>query len=190
MPHSFAFFDDREGRTHFVGEPRNTGSTAREAVLVVVRLFNRQGQFVGSTSAPLMLDVVAPGQSSPFNAVLAPPAPDWQSYALDFRCNVPGITNGTPYSDLQVTSDKGQAGSNSTYTVSGEIKNTGKDRAQAVQAIIVLYDVNGWVINARAMDAEPAEIGAGASATFKVELETAGHTVAKYSVYVQGDLGK
>ncbi|MGB8645913.1 MAG: FxLYD domain-containing protein [Anaerolineae bacterium] len=190
MPHSFAFFTDRQDKTHFVGEPRNTGNAARESVLVVIRLFNRQGQYLGATSAPLMRNVIPPAESAPFNAVLEPPAPDWQSYTLEFRCNVPGIATGTPYTDLAVTSDKGQVGSNSTYTVTGEIKNTGKEKAQAVQAIVVLYDVNGWVINAHAVDADPSQVTAGATATFKVDFETVPHPVAKYTVYVQGEVAR
>ncbi len=185
MPQWFGFFDDKNGNTHFVGEARNKGSSTRQGVTVVIRLFNRTSQYVGVTAAPLMRDVIQSGQSSPYHAVLTQPAPDWQSYSLEFRCSPNNAQQNTAYDGLEASS-QGKIGPGSAYTIAGEVKNTGKETAHGVQVIAVLYDSNGWVINALRTGVDTTTLAPGASSTFKVGFDDVGHPVTTYNVYVQG----
>ncbi len=185
MPHPFSFFQDSSGRTHFVGEARNASSETKRRVTVVVKLFNASAQYVGYTSAPLLLDSVPPGQSSPFNVVLGANGPGWQSYSISFECSPPSAFPEVPYTNLQITSKTTRADKTAPYAIGGEVKNTGKSKAHAVQVIAVLYDANGWVINAAAANSQTPDLAPGAAAPFQIAFDTLPHPVADYNLYVQ-----
>jgi hypothetical protein len=185
VPQWFGSFVDPAGIAHFVGEGKNTSGQARSGASAVIQLFNAQSQYVGLTTAPLLLDTVPPGKTSPYNAVLPKDFPAWQSYSVTFDCAPPNAKQDKPYTDLEIVSQTVMTGKTAPYAVAGTIRNSGEGAAKTVQVIGVLYDENGWVINAVRVNAQPEDLNRGQEATFEIDFDTLVRPVAKYTILYQ-----
>ena len=141
------------------------------------------GRLVGTT--PLLLDTVPPGKTSPYNAALPQDFPAWQSYSVTFDCAPPNAKQDKAYTDLEIVSQTVATGKTAPYGIAGTIRNTGSGTAATVQVIGVLYDENGWVINARRVDAQPETLSAGEQASFEVDFDTVKRPVTKYNLLFQ-----
>ena len=70
------------GELAVIGEVQNTGTAALEYVEIVGTFYDEEGVIVWTESTYLDLEIVEPGQSSPFRLLLSVPAADVASYRI------------------------------------------------------------------------------------------------------------
>ncbi len=70
------------GELAVIGEVQNTGAAALEYVEIVGTFYDEEGVIVWTESTYLDLEIVEPGQSSPFRMLLSVPAADVASYRI------------------------------------------------------------------------------------------------------------
>lgn len=173
------------GELTVLGEVVNAGAVDLERVVAQIALYDAADRLLASQSTTVALDVLAPGQRSPF-AVLFTQAPErYASYQATVLSAVPAYV-GTRQRELEpvdVTLDQSTAG---LARLSGRVRNTGAVEAFDVSVVATLYDPLGRVVGTRSMATDPPVIAfGGGEAAFQIELVPAG-PVASYTVQVQG----
>ena len=109
-----------------------------------------------------MLDILLPGQRSPFALTLPKPAGLWE-YSLRITARP---TLEQPLAGLEVVYSRADEDDAGFYHVRGEVENTGSRTAERVQIIVTLYDRWGKIINAGFVYSEPQSIRPGEKAAF------------------------
>jgi hypothetical protein len=173
------------GELTVLGEVVNTSSVDLERVAVEIALYDQADRVLARQQATAALDVLAPGQRSPF-AVLFTQAPEQvAAFQAAVLSAVPAYV-GTMQRNLEpvdVTLDLRSAG---LAIVSGKVRNTGDVEAVDVVAVATLYDPLGRVVGTRSMASDPPAVAfGGGEAEFQIEIVPAG-PVLTYTVQVQG----
>lgn len=173
------------GELTVLGEVVNASASDLEQVVVQIALYDDADRLLASQSTTVALDVLAPGQRSPF-AVLFTQAPErYASYQATVLSAVPAYV-GTRQRQLEpvdVTLD--QQSTAGMARLSGRLRNNGAVEAFDVSVVATLYDPLGRVVGTRSMAADPPVIAfGGGEATFQIELVPAG-PVSSYTVQVQ-----
>jgi len=172
------------GELTVLGEVVNASASDLEQVVVQIALYDDADRLLASQATTVALDVLAPGQRSPF-AVLFTQAPErYASYQATVLSAVPAYL-GTRQRQLEpvaVTLDQSTTG---MARLSGRLRNNGAVEAFDVSVVATLYDPLGRVVGTRSMAADPPVIAfGGGEATFQIELVPAG-PVSSYTVQVQ-----
>ena len=173
------------GELTVLGEVVNASSRDLEQMVVQIALFDEADRVLASQSAGVELDVLAPGQRSPF-AVLFTQAPErYASYQAAVVSAAPAYV-GSMQRDLEpvgVTLEQQTAG---LATLTGRVRNTGDVEAFDVVVVATLYDPLGRVIGTRSLVSEPSVVAAGGGeAGFSIEIVPAG-PVSNYIVQALG----
>lgn len=173
------------GELTVLGEVVNASASDLEQVVVQIALYDDADRLLASQSTTVALDVLAPGQRSPF-AVLFTQAPErYASYQATVLSAVPAYV-GTRQRQLEpvdVTLD--QQSTAGMARLSGRLRNNGVVEAFDVSVVATLYDPLGRVVGTRSMAVDPPVIAfGGGEATFQIELVPAG-PVSSYTVQVQ-----
>ncbi|HNS01747.1 MAG TPA: FxLYD domain-containing protein [Anaerolineae bacterium] len=172
------------GELTVLGEVVNASASDLEQVVVQIALYDDADRLLASQSTTVALDVLAPGQRSPF-AVLFTQAPErYASYQATVLSAVPAYlgTRQRQLEPVDVTLDQSTTG---MARLSGRLRNNGAVEAFDVSVVATLYDPLGRVVGTRSMAADPPVIAfGGGEATFQIELVPAG-PVSSYTVQVQ-----
>jgi hypothetical protein len=173
------------GELTVLGEVVNASSVDLERVMVEIALFDQADRLLASQPAMTALDVLAPGQRSPF-AVLFTQAPEQvATFQATVLSAVPAYV-GTMQRNLEpvdVTLDLRSAG---LAIVSGKVRNPGDVEAVDVVVVATLYDPLGRVVGTRSMASDPPAVAfGGGEAAFQIEIVPAG-PVLTYTVQIQG----
>ena len=135
-----------------VGEVQNVGSNVITSVTLSGIAYNSTGQIQNTADFPAFGTNLLPGQISPFYLDFAP----FTSVTKDdtYVSNVTSVTvsvavvsntNETQYSGL-ATSDVTSSNSSGTFTVSGNVQNTGDETIGNVWVLATFYNATGWVL--------------------------------------------
>jgi hypothetical protein len=135
-----------------VGEVQNVGSNVIASVTLSGIAYNSTGQIQNTADFPAFGTNLLPGQISPFYLDFAP----FTSVTKDdtYVSNVTSVTvsvavisntNKTQYSGL-ATSDVTSSNSSGTFTVSGNVQNTGDETIGNVWLLSTFYNATGWVL--------------------------------------------
>lgn len=173
------------GELTVLGEVVNTSNVDLERVVVEIALFDQADRLLARQQASAALDVLAPGQRSPF-AVLFTQAPEQMAtYQATVLSAAPAYV-GTMQRDLEavgVTLDQPSAG---LATLKGRVRNTGAVEAVDVIVVATLYDPLGRVVGTRSVASDPPAVAfGGGEASFQIEIVPAG-PVFTYTVQAQG----
>ena len=137
-----------------VGEVQNVGSNVLGYVLVNGFAYNSSGAIVDTASAPLFVVDMLPGQKAPFYLDFTP-----ENSVTQDQSWVPSVTNvtvavsyvndttQTMYSGLTIpTGSISASDSSGTYTVSGNVENTGDQTTGYVWVVATFYNASGTVV--------------------------------------------
>ena len=72
---SHSSYVDNFGYFHLVGEVENVGSQNTETNKITATFFDNEGNVVVTASCYTYLDILKPGQNSPFEIILSAPPP-------------------------------------------------------------------------------------------------------------------
>ena len=167
------------------GEIVNGTGTALEQAGVTVKLLDDNGQVLAQEQAYVGVDLLRDGAKAPFAIRFAAPPQSFSSYQAIPWKGVQGYV-GSYYQDLAVRDAAGSGERYATYTVTGNVANTGPEDAVEVTVTVTLYDALGRVIGMRRAVPEHNVILRGGQTTFTIELTPAGGPVARFEAVALG----
>ena len=181
-----------------VGEVQNVGSNVIASVTLSGIAYNSTGQIQNTADFPAFGTNLLPGQISPFYLDFAP----FTSVTKDdtYVSNVTSVTvsvavvsntNVTQYSGL-ATSGVTSSDSSGTFTVSGNVQNTGDETIGNVWVLATFYNATGWVlgVNETSYLDPSGSLGSGDSVQFVATpvddpAELVNGEIANYSLLIQ-----
>jgi hypothetical protein len=178
------WYVDDVGCLSFVGVVKNTGTVSLEYVKPIVVLRDAQGAVIASEFTFADLDVIEPGEMSPFILVFIDDVDGWTDYEVTVEAEE--ALYSEPYKDLEIISHSGRADEQADYVVQGEVKNTGSEDAVFVGISAAFYDAdNNVVATVYAFTTDHTVVAGGTSPFEIIVYETAGE-IDHYELYLQG----
>lgn len=161
---------DSAGLDHVVGEIVDSGSTDVNAAILDVNLLDSGGNVLDTVQASMLLDRIAPGERSPFDAPFSPPA-GYSSYSVGVLL-VSGSTLAPDHAFT--TALTGTTTSNGVTFLTGTITNDNTTTVRNAQAFVTLLDASGTVVGEAVGPANTngtSDLAPGQQATFDAPLD-------------------
>lgn len=188
---SHSSYLDTTGSFKVVGEVRNVGSDNLSYVRLTATFYDSSNTVVGTDFTFSDIDILVPGQKSPFELFLLD---DAASASVDHYVVVVSdynVTTEQPYRDFEILSHTSSITSSGWYRVVGEVENTGSQSATWVRVDGTFYDAAGGVVACDFTFTDPDNLDAGQIAPFELTVlnETLSASIASYELQVQGSCG-
>ena len=170
---------------HIAGEVINEGSSNADFIEVTARLLSSSNQQVGTESSYTLLDILAPGEKSPFHLVFAPPT-NYHHYPLSVTAT---DTAEAPNHNFTVRVTNTSTDADGDRHINGEVTNNNETRAEAVQVVFTFYNAEGGVVEAEVafpetLDFEPA-LDPGETAPFELILTSEARSYATFAAVAE-----
>ncbi|GAC1441717.1 MAG: hypothetical protein NVSMB55_10240 [Mycobacteriales bacterium] len=166
------------------GELQNTGADPSGQVAVSVTWLDAAGHALGPASSLTnsTLDVLGPGDRSPFTHAVTPPA-GWKSYTLTAS---PGATQEALNHNFTVTVTSRTTDVDGFHHLVGTVVNNNSVGADAVAVVATLYDSSGRADD-QAIETMPAgtTLAPGASRSFDAISDASGRPFASLAITAQ-----
>lgn len=159
---SHSTYVDTFGYLHVVGEVENIGTNNTEQNQVTVTFVDTEGNPTVSASTYSYLDIISPGQRSPFEIVFSS-SPNVTNYKIELSWQ---IATRVPYSGIEVIGDSLQLVEKNWGQLVGEVKNNGNQEANRVIIVATFYDKLGRIIGAGFTKAKILPIKPGETSSF------------------------
>lgn len=147
-----------------VGEVRNDSNLDVGQTDIAVMFYDVAGAIIGTASGTTMLDVIPPGEKSPFIITLTRPA-GLASHSLRAVGRPVVPEQG---SQLTVTDVKRFEDDAGFFHVKGTIENVGSTTARRVKVGVVIYNRDNRVINVGFTYTNPPKLVPGQTASYEV----------------------
>ena len=186
----FSYVDETKVM-HVLGEIRNESDTAMKNILITISFYDRQGNLLDEFQRVPALQVINPGESSPFEILYV----DSQTVDMvaNFTMSATGQETEPKEKQLKIISSNSRMDLLGTYYINAAARNEGQETATNVIMIATLYDRDGRVVaigNALA-EAGPgsSNMTAGSQAPFGISITEKLQTykTARYSLVVDSD---
>ena len=172
------------GSLWVLGEVLNTGAETLEQVRVGVRLLDGQGATLAVEDGQALLNLVSPGDVSPFAIHFAQAPREFANYQIFPVRAVPAFEGGY-YRDLVVENVTHEGERYAAYTVSGLVRNPGSAEATDVQVVLTAYDPLDRVVASRKIVPDHNVVAVGGETTFTAILVPLGGPVERVRVVAQ-----
>ncbi|MEA3337391.1 MAG: FxLYD domain-containing protein [Chloroflexota bacterium] len=162
-----------------VGELRNDMSSNARFVVAVGTFYDNNGDIWRADQNTTMLQVLAPGQRSPFKLAAVEPD-EIASYVVEprgFPTTVQADADLTIVTSAATIQDE-------TLLVSGQVRNDGSDLANDVRVVISLYSSSGHILNADFVQMNT--LAAGAVQPFEVTFSHGWQGYDHFELQTQG----
>ncbi len=178
---SLDYLDDMNN-IFIVGEVRNDARTNAAQARVEITFYGDEGEMLSKATAETLIDILRPGQRSPF--LFSGPRPaGMKEYSLRATSH---STTEQPQAGLEVVYSTGDEDEVGFYHVVGEVENNGERTVWRAQAVCTLYDEWDDIVNAGFAYTEPRRIAPGERATFDCSFAYFPH-VTGHAVQVERD---
>lgn len=127
---------------HIVGEVKNTGVSNVQLVKIVATYYDGAGQIIGSNYGFTTLNILVPGQRSPFD-MTSLPIPNLARYDLA----VSAEQTATQPPAVRVNSVDQYVDTGGLNHVTGKVHSNAPTPVQRVQVVVSWYDATGKLIN-------------------------------------------
>jgi hypothetical protein len=174
---------------HVLGEVENTGDAPVSSVSITAITYDQTNTTIGTYSTLADLEVLLPGEKSPFDVVLP--------YGSDLSYVVYNYSLSLTFSAADSIPRQLEIVSNTSYTdsfsgilyVTGNITNLGPATTTHARVIATFYDSNGSVVGVDDEYSQPHDIPPNVNASFTVSLldETLVPLVANYGLTAESD---
>jgi len=169
---------------HIVGEVLNNTETNIEFVKVIATYYDQLGQVIGTDFTYTKLDILIPGQRSPFDVNSSPyTLPLLDSYKIQVSYQT---TLDAPFSGLTILSHTASIDAYGSHRIVGEIKNTSGMTAEFVEIVATYYDSSGVVIGTEFTYTTLDELAPGQVSSFEISSWPREIQPASYSLQAQG----
>lgn len=167
-----------------VGEVQNTGNKNVEFVKIVATFYDANNNVVGTGYTYTDIDILVPGQKSPFEISSYPQKLNVDHYDLqvDYK-----VTSETPYRDVTILSHSSYI-SHDYYYIVGEVQNVGDKTIEFVKIVATFYNGQGIVVGKSFTYTEIDEIAPGQKSPFELTSyprKASEISVDHYSLQVQ-----
>jgi hypothetical protein len=184
---SSSHYIDGIGYMRVVGEVKNTGTVAQEYVGVEATFNDSQGTVLATTFDYTFLEVLKPGQSSPFEIYLL----DVSKVALvdSYVLETSSTDSSEVPADISITSSALYKPLSWLLLVFGEIKNNEDTCQEYVEVVATFYDASGVVCALAKTRTFVHLVEPGGVTPFELDLidESRIALVESYSLEVQSD---
>lgn len=157
-------FTDEFNTLHLVGEVRNDSNVDVGQTDIAITFYDSAGAAIGTANGQTILDVIPPGETSPFLITLSRPD-GLESYSVRAVAR-PVTPQLTPQlTVVQVKRFEDEAG---FFHVKGVIENSGSIVARRAKVAAVIYGRGGTVINVGFTYLNPPALAPGERASYEV----------------------
>ncbi len=179
------WYTDSIGTLYFIGIIKNSGNVDLEFTEAIATLRDDSGTLVGSASSFSTLDIIRPGEISPFKILFLNTPANWTKYEIVVQGQEASFLSS--YRDFEIVSSQGKTADFGVYTIVGEVKNIGNKDAEFVEIIAIMYDANGKIIGTESTFAKLDKVVAGSTSPFEVlVLSIADGAIDHYDLIVEG----
>lgn len=134
-------YTDDIGWDHIIGVVENISDQPLEFVEIIATLYDDGNNVVGTGFTYTDLDVLLPGERSPFN-IADDKWGNWTSYNLQFQSD---IARKTPNRNLIARNHRSYVDDIGWFHVEGEVENMGGEPAEFVMIVVTLYNASGEI---------------------------------------------
>lgn len=173
------------GNLWVLGEVRNGADAPLEQVRVNASLLDAEGKTVASRDELVELDLIEPGERSPFALLFDAPHPQFDRYQIFVSQAVPAYV-GSYYRDLEINRLETSVERFASYMVNGTILNTGPEEAVSVQVVLTGYDSVGRVVATRKIVPDYNVVPRGGETNFSAILTPLGGPIDHVEAVAQG----
>lgn len=186
----FSYVDETK-IMHVLGEIRNDSDSAMRNILINISFYDREGNILDQYQRVPTLQVINPGDSSPFEILYLDP--ETVDNVANFTMTAQGEDTELKEKQLEIISSNSRLDVLGTYYINAAARNNGQEDADNAIMIATLYDRDGRVIAIGQALAEAgrgsSNITAGSDAPFGIvitdKLQT--YKTAQYSLVVDSD---
>jgi hypothetical protein len=157
-------FTDEFNTLTIAGEVRNDSNLDIGQADIAVTFYDAARTVIGTTSGKTMLEVIPPGENSPFLITLTRP-PGLASYSLRAVARPVPPKRNAQLSVIEVRRFEDDAG---FFHVKGIIENVGSIVVKRAKVAAIIYGRDGGVINVGFTYATPPTLAPGEQATYDV----------------------
>jgi len=158
---------DEVGALHLVGEVHNDTAQSVDQIRVRVTFYDEAGKALETIAGSALLDVLTPGQLSPFVIVWENP-PEWKRYSLRASARP---TTQRPQEGLTLVHSYARLDDSGLYHVVGTVRNDGLIAADHARVVVSLYDSFGKIANAGFAYVQPTHMPPGTLGRFDCVFE-------------------
>jgi hypothetical protein len=163
-----------------IGVVKNTTSQPLEYIQIISSFYDSDGNYLANDYSYTMLDVLLPGESSPFS-LATDDITEFEKYDYTAQAN---IADETPVRNIEVVNQRGYFDGD-WYTVSGQVKNNNTFPVEYVEIIITGYDTNKKVILVDYTYAELDALQSGQISPFEASTDEYLGEIDSYTVQTQ-----
>jgi peptide/nickel transport system substrate-binding protein len=186
--HNQSSYVDETKIMHVLGEIRNDSDSAMGNILINITFYDRDGNILDQYQRVPALQVINPGDSSPFEILYLDPGT--VDNVANFTMTAQGEDTELKEKQLEIISSNSRLDVLGTYYINAAARNNGQEDADNAIIIATLYDKDGRVIAIGQALAEArrgsSNITAGSDAPFGIvitdKLQT--YKTAQYSLVV------
>ena len=171
-----------------VGEVENQGVENIEDLKILATFYDEQETVIGADYAYAKIDILVPGQTSPFS--LSNYGQEGITKKIkNYRLCAEGIiTSKGPYRELQIITHNPEVDElRGEYIVRGEVKNAGEIDATYVNVVATFYDSDGRIVAYESTYIDPRDLNSSQTESFRIALwnEELITKVVSYNLQVQ-----
>ena len=175
-------FTSEAGYYTIVGEVKDNLGTNVENVKIVATFYDSSNTVIETSYAYTEIDILKPGQKSPFELSSYPAFLSPASYKLSVEYD---LTQDQPFQGLMILNQTASI-SNGYHITVGEVKNNGTSKSTDVMIVGTYYNSAGTVIGTSWMYTELNEINAGGTSPFELCSCPLKINPATYELQIQG----
>jgi hypothetical protein len=169
------------GYFYIVGEIENKLPHNLEFVKIVATYYDDNNEVLGTSFTYTELDILGPGQKSPFELSNYPDNFIPSSYKVQASYQ---ITSSTPYDGLSINSYRSSV-DGGYYKVVGEVENNGDRTVDFVKLVATFYDDSNEVIGTSFTYTDLDTIAPGDTSPFELTTYPQKINPARYDIQVQ-----
>jgi len=181
------FYETPVGSLWCLGEIVNTNDISLTNIQVRVVLFNATGEAVVETDGFVAVELLAPGERSPFGILFTNPPAEWASSQISVVRGEGAGELASLFTTIAVAETNGQM-TDGLFRTTGTIQNTGPAlAAESAQVIITTYDTQGLVTGYRQGQVTlDGPLVPGASTPFEMVFTVHGGPPADFRIIALG----
>jgi len=179
-------YETPAGSFWMLGSVTNQNAEPVERIAVEATLLDEDGRVLARGQAAATLEVVAPGEKSPFAVLFRSVDGPFSTYRVEVLSADVLQHQGRFYLDFAIPSHGGKEAAAGALEVSGTVANTG-DAIAACSVVLVAYDAAGRIVAVREIATDPPILGPGEEGAFRDLVVSLGEPIARYTVQAQGE---
>lgn len=172
-------YEDSYG-ANIIGVVTNDGSVPLEYVQIVSSVYGANDAFLDSDYTFTMLDVLLPGEWSPFSLSIRDPG-DFRTF--DYQAQWQEASS-RPSRVVEVVNHRGRL-EGRYFTIGGQVRNAGSSPVEYVQVIAAAYDAQDNLVGVDYTFTRLDVLSAGGTSPFELSLREPLAPVARYELVVQ-----